>query len=1097
MLLKQILKVICLLGALVLGVATALAQSRSSAADLTGTVSDQSKSPVPGATVTAINIPTGLARNATSDSNGVYRIPLLPPGEYEVKIQINGFNTQIKKGITLTVGEIYLLNFEMSRGGAIDSVSIEIEQPLIEPERTHQASTITQRPINNLPINGRNFLDFARLTPGVIEESPAIIKSQVTSLTTSGLSFSGQNARANTVQIDGVDNNDIVGNGVRPTISQEAVKEFQINRNAYSAEFGRSAGGIINIVSKGGTNQFHGNVYNFFRNERLDARNTFATGQPKDPPFKRNQPGFTLGGPIIKDRTFFFVGYEGLFRRESTITTILADPSVLQPTPGQQAVINTLLASPQFATLGQRLQLLLTTSPNSPFPAPNVMNPLSNFFPANRNTFNLLNSANGVFPIVENSGTGSLRIDHGLSEKDFLFARYSLTNISQHGIGVGGLVAPSAAFDIGNRDNTIVVGETHLFRNGWSNEFRAQYSRSSYNVGTVDALGPRLNINGVANFGRDFASPAFRDTPRVQFIDNFSLPSGRHDIKFGADASRYRVSSATFVFLGGAVDFPRLPIPLGLLLDQALGSGTSTQLASALTGLGRPDLVPVITPVNNSPVQPPTSVQFFNFGIPRGIQQGVGNPNVTTTGAVIGTYVQDGFKARQNLYLSYGLRYDYEQQPSGTPSDYDNFGPRVGFAYDPFNNGKTVIRGGGGLYYQTVSTGVGYISNVFANGQISNILVTVTPQLTPISPTSPCGLQLARGVPPSVCIYQSLVAQGLLKFPSTRTIQEADLMRLAGVDRNTGTNRITGRVAKDLVNPYSIQTSLGVDRQLGRDWNLSVNYLLNRGIKLIRSRQINAMRNPAVLDSIGRVSLSGRVDPTKLSDSLFESAGSSTYHGATVSLNKRFSKHYQVIGSYAYSKTISDTSDLNLDFGPQDPTNARDDRSLSSFDLRHRLTLAAILESPYRNGSGSSWYQRALADFYVSPVLTARSGFPFNIRTGFDVNLDAVSNDRPAGVGRNTFLGPEFFSTDLRVGRQVRLNGDSPLGLEFIFDAFNLFNRTNFKDVNNITNTPILDPVRFPDVRVQGNNAVPANQFSGFTSAYDPRIIQLGLKLNF
>jgi hypothetical protein len=337
----------------------------------------------------------------------------------------------------------------------------------------------------------------------------------------------------------------------------------------------------------------------------------------------------------------------------------------------------------------------------------------------------------------------------------------------------------------------------------------------------------------------------------------------------------------------------------------------------------------------------------------------------------------------------------------------------------------------------------------------------------------------------------------LLTFPSNRTIQEADILRLAGVDRNTGTNRITGRVAKDLVNPYSIQSSLGVDRELGRDWNLSVNYLLNRGIKLIRSRQINAMRNPAVLDSIGRVSLSGRVDPTKLSDSLFESAGSSTYHGATVSLNKRFSQHYQVIGSYAYSKTISDTSDLNLDFGPQDPTNPRDDRSLSSFDLRHRLTLAAILESPYRNGSGSPWYQRALADFYVSSIFTARSGFPFNIRTGFDVNLDAVSNDRPAGVGRNTFLGPEFFSADLRVGRQVRLNGDSPLGLEFIVDAFNLFNRTNFKDVNNITNTPILDPVRFPDVRVQGNQAVPANKFSGFTSAYDPRIIQLGLKLNF
>jgi hypothetical protein len=208
MLLKQIVKVFCLLIALGLGALPALAQARSSSADLSGIVSDQSKSPVPGATVVATNIATGLARNGVSDSNGVYRIPLLPPGEYEVKIEVNGFNTQIKKGITLTVGEIFPLNFEVSRSGTIDSVSVETEQPLIEPERTHQSSTITQRPINNLPINGRNFLDFARLTPGVIEESPAITSVQVTALTTSGLSFSGQNGRANTVQIDGVDNND-------------------------------------------------------------------------------------------------------------------------------------------------------------------------------------------------------------------------------------------------------------------------------------------------------------------------------------------------------------------------------------------------------------------------------------------------------------------------------------------------------------------------------------------------------------------------------------------------------------------------------------------------------------------------------------------------------------------------------------------------------------------------------------------------------------------------------------------------------------------------------------------------------------------------
>ncbi|HEU0186141.1 MAG TPA: hypothetical protein VFS27_12550, partial [Blastocatellia bacterium] len=963
----------------------------------------------------------------------------------------------------------------------------------IEPERTHQASTITQRPINNLPINGRNFLDFARLTPGVIEESPAVTSVQVTALTTSGLSFSGQNGRANTIQIDGVDNNDIIGNGVRPTISQEAVNEFQINRNAYSAEFGRAAGGIINIVSKSGTNQFHGNVYDYFRNERLDARNAFATGQPQDPPFKRNQPGFTFGGPILKDRTFFFAAYEGLFRRESAITTILADPSILRPTQRQQNLINTLIAapSPLLAAQGQQLQGLLTTSPNSPFPLPNAS------FPANRNTFNMFNVSSGVFPTLQNAGTGSLRIDHGLSEQDFIFFRYSLTNDSQNNIGVGGLVAPSGAYDLGIRDNTVVLGETHLFRGGLSNEFRVQYSRNTYNLDPIITSGPRISVNGVAFFGRDNASPSERDTPRLQFLDNFSLPRGGHNIKLGADVTRYRVNTMTAVFLAGVIDFSQLGIPLGQVLNQAQGNGAAAQLATALStptaagGLGRPDLASVVT------TDPLTPVQQINFGFTPSITQGVGDPNTTVSGYLLGGYLQDGFKVKPNLYLSYGLRYDYEVQPPGTPRDKNNFGPRIGFAYSPFNNGRTVIRGGGGLYYQSVSTGVGFVSTVFNNQKIRSVAVTADQRITPISPTSPCGIALATtGLPPSFCFYQNLVAQGLLTFPSNRTIQESDFINLLGFDSRSS-NRIVGRVENNLVNPYSAQASLGVDRQFGRDWNVSINYLFNRGIKLIRSRQGNALVNNAILDVLGRPSLSGRIDPTKLVDNLFESSGLSVYHGATVSLTKRFNKRYQMIGSYTYSKTISDTTDLNFELGPQDPTNVRGDRSLSSFDLRHRLTISTIFESPYSVRGGGPWYELALADFYVSPIVTARSGFPFNIRTGFDVNLDSVNNDRPLGVGRNTFIGPDFFTTDLRVGRQIRFSGDSPLGLEFIFDAFNLFNRTNFKEVNNITNTSILDPLRFPDVRVKGDSATPASQFTGFTSAYDARTIQLGLKLKF
>ena len=259
-------------------------------------------------------------------------------------------------------------------------------------------------------------------------------------------------------------------------------------------------------------------------------------------------------------------------------------------------MINTLIGSgsPILAAQGLGLQGLLTTSPNSPFPLPNSANPFSGSFPANRNTFNMFNASSGVFPTLQNASTGSLRIDHGLSEQDFVFFRYSLTNDSQNNIGVGGLVAPSGAYDIGIRDNTLVLGETHLFRNGLSNEFRAQYSRNSYNLNPIVPFGPRISVNGVAFFGRDNGSPSERDTPRFQFLDNFSLPRGRHNIKFGADVTRYRVTTMTAVFLAGTIDFSQLPISLGAVLDQSQGIGASDQLAAAVSALGRSDLVPVI-----------------------------------------------------------------------------------------------------------------------------------------------------------------------------------------------------------------------------------------------------------------------------------------------------------------------------------------------------------------------------------------------------------------------------------------------------------------------------------------------------------------------
>jgi hypothetical protein len=700
-------------------------------------------------------------------------------------------------------------------------------------------------------------------------------------------------------------------------------------------------------------------------------------------------------------------------------------------------------------------------------------------------TYNLISAASGsAFPVEENSSIGSFRLDHAFNEKDYLFFRYSLTNDSQHNAGIGGLIAPSAGFDIASQDHTFTLGETRIFRGGASNEFRFQSARNVYNINTVDPYGPRINVAGIGVFGREISSPSDRTQRRLQFLDNLSFRRGNHNFKFGADFSRYTVDTSSSVFLGGLVDFAQLPIALKDVLDPALTAQLKTQLNAA----GRADLATAVDQ------QSLTTVQQLNFGLARGINQGFGNPSATFTGHILGLYLQDNVKLKSNLQLSYGLRYDYDLLPAGTPRDGNNFGPRFSFSYDPFKNGRTVIRGGGGLYYQSFFVGAAFISRILGQGQIKNIFVSADPTLTPIPSTAACGQALA----PSFCFYQGLVNLGYLNYPSTGTIPESAYAQLLGLTTQSNVNRVVIRLDNNIANPYAIQSSIGLDQQFGRDWNLSINYLINHGVKLIRPRQVNAISSLTRLDAFGRPALTGRIDSTKLADYVTESAGNSIYHGVTVSLNKRFARFYQVIGSYAFSKTIDDATDQSFEYAPQDPTNPRADRGLSSFDVRHVLTLAAVVESPFHGGPGKSLYERLLADLYISPIVTVRSGFAYNILTGIDINMDNNPNDRPFGVGRNTGLGPGYFSTDVRLGRRFRFSPDSPRSVEVILDTFNLFNRVNFKGLNNNTNGVIyLDQLVGSEVRLSGSPDIPANSFRGFTSAYDPRVLQLGLKLNF
>jgi hypothetical protein len=1020
-----------LLSLVLLAAINCFPQSQTASGNMSGMITDATGAVLGGAMIAVTNVDTGVERTAMSDSTGNFRVFLLPPATYEVKVQLPGFSAYTRRPVQVTVGETVTIDAVLQLASVQQEVLVQDNAPPIEPEKTQQSNTITEKQIDNLPINERNFLNFSLLTPGVTD-SKAHVSFTLPQAPNSGLSFLGQNGRTNNVTIDGVDNNDDAVAAVRSTLSQEAVQEFQINRSNFSAEFGRASGGLINIVSKSGTNALHGSAFAFMRNEGLDARNPFAFGPNNsdiDPPYNRLQAGFILGGPIKKDRSFFFLSYEGLRQRESRFVTFMENPSFFQPTASQKTLIQGLgaIPNPSLQTLAGAMSSILTTS--------------SQLFPS---TVALLQSNSGVFPFKNNDNTLSLRLDHSLSNSDQLFGRLTFSDIDTIGGITGGLKGPSRGANYSIQDYSGVFGDSHFFGARLANEFRFQFANRDYRALPQDALGPEITINGVAALGRDFYLPSNRNEKRWQWLDNVTVVSGKHEIKFGTDINYIPFETTTEVFLGGRFIFGE-GIPLNLVLEQVIGPGTTAGAIAGLTATNQTNLIPNLSASI-------TSLQAFNFGLPIVYQQGFGNPVATLSNKLFAAYVQDHFRATPKLTLNFGLRYDMEFQPQPVHRDKNNFGPRIGFSYSP--DSKTAIRGGYGIYYSPLYEAVAFVARVLDGSQISQVFVPLT-GLPGITATSAQVWGLAK-------------QRNIL---GNRTIAAADIA-LLGL-RPGVTPPVILRTAPDLVNPYSQQFSFGIDRTVA-GVNISANYLGNRGVKLLRSRNINLMQ--VGTNAFGPTF--GAINPAILQDNWTESSGSAIYQGMALSASKRYGDHYQLQVSYTLAKAIDDTTDFITDLQAANQLNLRGERSLSAFDQRHRLVISGVADP--------------IAGVVVSPIFTYSSGHPFNLLLGFDANNDTQANtDRPAFAGRNTGLGPNYIGFDLRLSKEFRL-GSEKLRVETIGEAFNLFNRVNFSGVNNIIGTTSL-----PSYRVEGNrNATPAQPL-GFTSAFDPRQIQLGAKLKF
>ncbi|MGH9932351.1 MAG: TonB-dependent receptor domain-containing protein [Pyrinomonadaceae bacterium] len=686
------------------GSGVAFGQSQSNAADLQGVVRDPTGAVVVGATVMARNPATNFSRDVTTNEEGYYQITSLPPGSYEITIEASGFAKARIPNVTLTVGQRADLDIALTVGALGATVDISAaEVALIESSSTTVSNTIDQARINNLPINERSATGFALTISTVGRDNGRPIGPAPTS----GLNIGGQRGRSTLVQVDGADYTDNSINAARSTVSQEGVQEYQVATNSYAPEFGRATGGIVNVVTKSGTNDFHGNIFGFIRHKTIQSRNAFAplidNDPNKKPPFTRVQYGATFGGPLDKDRTFFFTSFEQRRRQESGFFTgnvgagLTSSITIGAPflpftnvysnlTAAQVAFIQGELGSGDagrigraityatFASSGGQIGLSGVSGLRSPggtipagqiiggrffltgAPVPSLANNgiLPNFTTVNGNgqpiAFRPLNSLSRIFPISEATSFYSVRLDHQVTRNHQFTMRFGYNPSELTGIQDESQNQTVGQNDFSRtgiqklRDVSFVASLASTLSHRAVNELRFNFgSRRA----TFDSQvpGTAIQIIGAAFLGSNPFSPVARTETRYQFTDSLNYIHGNHTFKFGGDHSAIGVKARFELNFPGLFNFSGVP---GALSQRFLDGAVPTAACSA--------------PVPAAFCTPPdlTPVQSYGFGIPSAFIQGFGNPNSSIKNRPIAFFAQDSWKIRPNFTLNYGVRYDVE-----------------------------------------------------------------------------------------------------------------------------------------------------------------------------------------------------------------------------------------------------------------------------------------------------------------------------------------------------------------------------------------------------------------------------------------------------